>query len=213
MKYYYAARAEEYDRIYQKPERQNDLASLRQHLPGIFRNRNVLEIACGTGYWTQYLADAASTITAVDYNDTVLRIAQQRLAEQSSVTFICEDAKRLASVAQCFNAAFAGFWYSHLRQNEISSFYSALHRCLLPGSLVVMLDNRFVAGSSTPISHTDENGDSWQLRTLQQTGEQFEIVKNFPDCKQFEYRLPQGCVDVEFVELEYYWYARYRLAG
>mgnify|MGYP000983153312 CR=1 FL=1 len=33
---YYAARAPEYDRIYQKPERQADIADLRERLPALF---------------------------------------------------------------------------------------------------------------------------------------------------------------------------------
>lgn len=47
---YYATRAQEYERSYGKPERQDDLARLRRLIPGHFTDRKVLEIACGTGY-------------------------------------------------------------------------------------------------------------------------------------------------------------------
>ena len=60
MQDYYAARAPEYDRIYLKPERQADLGAIRQWLPTVFKGRSLLEIACGTGYWTQYLAPEAA---------------------------------------------------------------------------------------------------------------------------------------------------------
>ncbi|MDB5865909.1 MAG: hypothetical protein JWO70_3715, partial [Betaproteobacteria bacterium] len=43
---YYAARAGEYERVYDKPERQADLARLRDLIPGYFVDRRVLEIAC-----------------------------------------------------------------------------------------------------------------------------------------------------------------------
>ena len=49
MQAYYASRAPYYDAVYLKPERQEDIAFLSAHLPERFRNRHVLEIACGTG--------------------------------------------------------------------------------------------------------------------------------------------------------------------
>ena len=52
MKEYYAARAKEYDQIYAKPERQTDLRLIEQWLPSRFEGARVLEIAAGTGYWT-----------------------------------------------------------------------------------------------------------------------------------------------------------------
>ena len=46
LKSYYAHRAHEYERIYHKPERQQDLANLELLLPQLLAGRNVLEIAC-----------------------------------------------------------------------------------------------------------------------------------------------------------------------
>ncbi len=57
---YYAKRASEYERIYEKPERQNDLEILRNLFRKTLAGRNVLEIACGTGYWTQVVAQTAN---------------------------------------------------------------------------------------------------------------------------------------------------------
>ncbi|PIF90927.1 hypothetical protein CLU86_1824 [Acidovorax sp. 62] len=54
MQDYYAARAKEYDQIYAKPTRQADLRQMEAWLPTVLAGRNVLEIACGTGYWTQF---------------------------------------------------------------------------------------------------------------------------------------------------------------
>ena len=49
---YYAARAQEYDRIYSKPERQADLARLQELIPSYFVDRSVLEIA--TDFCAEY---------------------------------------------------------------------------------------------------------------------------------------------------------------
>ena len=51
---YYAQRATEYERIYLKPERQAELRALEAWLPSVFAGRRVLEIACGTGWWTPH---------------------------------------------------------------------------------------------------------------------------------------------------------------
>ena len=76
---YYAKRANEYERIYQKPERQNDLEILRNLFRKILAGKNVLEIACGTGYWTQVISQTANSITATDINEEVLQIARTKI--------------------------------------------------------------------------------------------------------------------------------------
>lgn len=57
---YYRRRAAEYEAIYAIPERQFDLARLREMIPAKLRGARVLEIACGTGYWTQLVAAVAA---------------------------------------------------------------------------------------------------------------------------------------------------------
>jgi demethylmenaquinone methyltransferase/2-methoxy-6-polyprenyl-1,4-benzoquinol methylase len=65
MEAYYARRAAEYEKIYDKPERQTDLARLRSEIPAMFTGERVLEIACGTGYWTPLIAAQAESVMAV----------------------------------------------------------------------------------------------------------------------------------------------------
>ena len=59
---YYANRAKEYERIYQKPERQDDLGWLRDFVGSTFADTHVFEVACGTGYWTEILARSAASV-------------------------------------------------------------------------------------------------------------------------------------------------------
>ena len=44
---YYDRRASEYEKIYDKPERQHELEWLRHRVPELLRDRTVLEVACG----------------------------------------------------------------------------------------------------------------------------------------------------------------------
>ena len=157
---YYAARAAEYDRIYQKPERQADLRAIEAWLPPHFAGNNVLEVACGTGYWTQFIAPVARQVVAVDAAPETMEIAKTRGA-MGAVQFVTGDAYALqaapavAAEAGQFEAAFAGFWYSHVPKARQQAFLRGLCAVLKPGSQVVLLDNRFVAGSSSPLSDTD----------------------------------------------------------
>ena len=71
LKEYYAARAEEYEQIYELPERQEDIARLRAMLQALFSGHDVLEVACGTGYWTLPISLTARSILATDVGEEV----------------------------------------------------------------------------------------------------------------------------------------------
>ncbi|MEO4009925.1 class I SAM-dependent methyltransferase [Chromobacterium piscinae] len=74
----YAERVAFYDTVYEQPERALDLAWLRRWLPQQYFGRRVLELACGSGYWTQYLAPAARAYLALDVSPGALALAGQR---------------------------------------------------------------------------------------------------------------------------------------
>src|SRR5580692_7960227 len=95
---YYQQRAEEYDEVYRKPERQSDLAELKRLLPPLVTGRHVLEIAAGTGYWTQVLAPAAATSTATDLNAETLAVAARRDYAGRAPRLLTGDAYRLDAI-------------------------------------------------------------------------------------------------------------------
>src|SRR5688572_16203671 len=148
---YYAQRAPEYERIYQKPERQADLRALREFIAQTFAGRRVLEIACGTGWWTEVLASTANSVLATDINDEVLSIAKTKPFRNATISFQRCDAFQLDQAAGSFDAALAVFWWSHLTKPALEIFLQVLHQRLEPGSIVLFIDNVFVPGSSTPI--------------------------------------------------------------
>jgi protein-L-isoaspartate O-methyltransferase len=78
MEQYYQERALEYDQIYQLARRQNELLQLKTWLTERVRGRTILEIAAGTGYWTEAAASVAKAITATDCNSELLQIASKR---------------------------------------------------------------------------------------------------------------------------------------
>lgn len=176
---YYAQRAAEYERIYAKPERQADLAALRQRLRGLLAGRKVLELACGTGYWTEVIAPAAAQVTAIDVNEEVLRIARSKRYPENRVRFMHGDCYAPPDTGRSHDALFAGFWWSHVPLGRVDAFLAAATQSVAPGALVAFLDNRYVEGSSTAVARRDADGNSYQLRRLDD-GSTHEVLKNFP---------------------------------
>ncbi len=200
---YYARRAGEYEKVYAKPERQAELAWLRQRVPELFRGRTVLEVACGTGYWTQFIAKTARGIHACDINEPVLEIAREKDLP-ASVHFFRADAVTLDNAPSGCNAAFAGFWWSHVRKSDLAKFVTNLATRLEPGSQVVVLDNTFTQWSSTPLSRRDAEGNTYQLRKLG-SGESFEVLKNFPTAEELTQAVRPVAREARLESLQYYW--------
>jgi len=207
---YYARRAAEYESIYAKPERQADLARMREDIPALFAGRRVLEIACGTGYWTPLIAARVQAVVALDYNEETLAIARSKSYPKGNVRFALGDAYALPDWEEKFSAAYAGFWWSHIPLGKIDSFLRHLHSRLEPGARVAFMDNRYVEGSSTPVSRRDDEGNTYQNRRLAD-GSTHEVLKNFPAAQELRARLGRYGTDVDIREYEYYWLASYRI--
>ena len=77
MQDYYAARALEYDQVYLKPERQADLRQMEAWVSECFAGNHVLELACGTGHWTRFIAQTASQLLATDAVAQTMALARQ----------------------------------------------------------------------------------------------------------------------------------------
>jgi SAM-dependent methyltransferase len=211
MHEYYAARAPEYDRVYKKPERQQDLRAIERWLPSVFAGRDILEVACGTGYWTQFLAPVARGLVAIDASAETLAIARARVAVDN-VRFVLGDAYRLPVVPLRLEGAFAGFWFSHVPRSRVAEFLRGLHKALAPGARVVLLDNRFVQGSSTPIAEQDGDGNTYQLRKLED-GSIHRVLKNFPSELELRQAVAGVASEVRFHEWQYFWALEYVVAA
>lgn len=211
---YYAQRAASYEQVFLKPERQAELRALERWLPTVFTGRHVLEIACGTDWWTPHGARDAASWLASDLNAETLAVARTK-ALPPQVRLAELDAWRLDALgAQVFDAAFAGFWWSHVERARLPGWLAQLHARLQPGARVIFIDNRFVAGSSTPIARVDAAGDSWQQRTLDD-GSMHEVLKNFPTRAEALAALAESgsrARDIDWIEHPHYWVLHYTLA-
>lgn len=206
---YYAQRAAEYERVYAKPERQADLETLKQFVSNVFPGDEVLEVACGTGYWTQFIARSAAAICATDYNSAVVDLAREKAFGSCRVEFVQADAYVLDSIPDGYAAGFHGFWWSHVPVSQQEAFLTVFHSRLSHGAKVVIIDNAYVDGSSTPISRQDSAGNSYQIRRLQD-GSEHEVLKNFPSEAQLQESLSRHATAIRVRSLQYYWIAEYK---
>ena len=203
MKDYYQARAPEYEDFYDIPERLSDLAEVKNWLEEQTRNRTILEIASGTGYWTAVAAPVAKSIQGTDFNSAPLEIARSKDLG-AHVSFAQADAYDLPDYDIVFDCGMAHFWWSHVAKSDQDAFLTHFASRLGDGATILMIDNNYVAGSNIPITGDDGQGNTYQVRTLS-NGETYEILKNFPDAAELEAVLGKHCSAVEVWQWKYFW--------
>jgi demethylmenaquinone methyltransferase/2-methoxy-6-polyprenyl-1,4-benzoquinol methylase len=182
MNEYYAGRAPLHDAYMGY----KDNTSMEELLGPIIRwfeahveGADVLEVACGTGNWTQVLARRARSVTATDVNRSVLDLAEGKSYASDRVSFKVADAYALEGLDRSFTAAFAADWWSHIPKSRIPVFLGAVCGKLLPGSRVIIVDMLPTRNLTYLGTHRDEEGNLIHPRKLS-SGETYEVVKNFP---------------------------------
>jgi ubiquinone/menaquinone biosynthesis C-methylase UbiE len=177
---YYDRRAGEYEAIYFRddPVRQDEQRQLAECLKEAVWGRRVLEIACGTGYWTQFAAQTARHVLGTDTSTEMLAAAQTKRLSPAKVTFQRADAYELEGLPGPFEAGVANFWFSHVPRARMHAFLDRFHRALAPGAVVFMADNVLVPGIGGQIVTYPDRADTFKRRCLSD-GSRHEILKNY----------------------------------
>ena len=143
LRQYYQLRADEYEQIYKRddPVRQAEQLELAAAVGRTCLNRRVLEIACGTGYWTQVADRVAQQITALDASaEAVLELAAAK--QLGRTTFVQGDAYAPTISPASATAGLALFWLSHVPRAQRAAFLDTFHQQLAPGASVLLADNQ-----------------------------------------------------------------------
>lgn len=204
---YYNDRASEYDKVYNIPEEQEDLSKSTELFQNIFANKSVIEVACGTGYWTEQISKTAASMLAIDINKAVIDIAKTR-RYSSEVIFQVLDMNSL-KIDKKFDGLFGGFIWSHILIQDLDNLLSKFKELVIEKGEIVFIDSKQVDGTSHDkkrITRIDEFGNTFQTRKLE-NGTTHEVLKNFPNTNFLFNTLSQISTDIKIIELEYYWIA------
>ena len=177
---YYRARAAEYEQIYYRdmPERRREIDDQAENLRELVRGKDILDLACGTGYWTQRMAQTARFIAAADISAEMLREAHKKEYD-APTAFVMADLYSLPFRAAAFDMITLGFWFSHQPKQEYDLFFRQLAQPVKDGGLLWMIDNNPPAeGSWMESVRTDVYGNNYKRRHLQ-SGEEYVILKNY----------------------------------
>lgn len=193
---YYRARASEYDEWVMRTGRYDrgaehtkrwfaELEAVRTALKATRTGGDVLELACGTGLWTEYLAPHADRLTAVDSSSEMIALNRERL-KNDRVSYIQTDLFSWKPSAR-FDFIFFAFWLSHVPQSRFAEFWDMVKGALKPDGKVFFVDS-LLTQDSTAKNHAAIDTSGSVTRKLND-GREYEIVKVFHDPAQLESNL------------------------
>lgn len=182
MNRYYEARAPWHDEYmgYESSERMEALLNpVIETIEPLIGGKAVLEIACGTGSWTQILARRARSVVAADISPTALQIARQKLSGCTNVTVLQADAYDPIEVGGRYDVLFAADWWSHIPVAMVPSFLATVTARLRPGGTALFLDMLANEYFEQEQHFYDRDGNRVSIRRLPD-GSEYRVVKNFP---------------------------------
>jgi ubiquinone/menaquinone biosynthesis C-methylase UbiE len=176
---YYKDRAKEYEEVYQwrdkNRQQEQDLMSIQ--MTTFLSGTDVIDVGCGTGYWTQRISKTTKSIVGIDINQAVLDIAVSK-NYSCPTEFKLMDAYKLEFPERKFTGAVASFWLSHISKENITKWLEQLHRILKPEARVFVADNTFIEGIGGDLIRKADDPNTYKLRTLND-GSKHLIVKNY----------------------------------
>jgi demethylmenaquinone methyltransferase/2-methoxy-6-polyprenyl-1,4-benzoquinol methylase len=182
MREYYAAHAPLHDGCMSYTDNaamEKLLAPIVAQVGAMMEGLEVLEVACGTGNWTQVLSRRAKRVVAIDCSTEALALAEGKEYGPAEVEFRVADAYRLCELGGRFTGAFASDWWSHVPRSLLGTFLSGLHARLEDGAPVAFLDMLPREHPYLEPYRHDGEGNAICRRELPD-GRAFDVVKNFP---------------------------------
>jgi SAM-dependent methyltransferase len=209
---YYRARAVEYDQWWLRQGRydrgaalnaqwSDEAAAVSSALAAFRPTGRVLELACGTGIWSEQLLPFASHLTLLDGSPEMLSIAAARL-HSPEVRNIEADLFQWQPAEQ-FDVVFFGFWLSHVPPERFASFWPLVRRCLAPGGRVFFVDSRYDQ-TSTALDHHLPEPEATVVHRRLNDGREYRIVKVFYDPAELTDRLCRLGWDFQIRQTENY---------
>ena len=194
---YYRARAGEYDEWFYRQGRYDqgeelnrqwfaDVSEAEQALADFAPTGRVLELACGTGLWTNQLVRSAGQVTAVDAAPEVLAINRARV-DGASVRYQQADLFRWQPDER-YDVVFFSFWLSHVPPERFAPFWRMVGQALAPGGRVFFMDSLYAQAGTARDQRLAGPEATTSLRRLND-GREYQIVKVFYQPEELAVRL------------------------
>ena len=184
---FYRARAPEYDEWWQRRGRyqrgedaeaewHRQVAVVESALAAFNATGNVLEMAGGTGWWTQRLERTAEHLTVVDASPEALALNRARVRRNDIIYDVADLFEWRPD--RSYDVVFFSFWLSHVPRRRFGDFWYLVRSCLAPGGRVFLVDNRDdpAPQSSVRDPYVVEYGPDVHLRQLND-GSRYRVVK------------------------------------
>jgi ubiquinone/menaquinone biosynthesis C-methylase UbiE len=184
---FYRARAPEYDEWWQRRGRYDrgeemaaewdrQVAVIDKALEAFGATGDVLELAGGTGWWTQRLSRTAGRLAVVDASSETLELNRQRVG-RPDIEYVVGDLFSWAP-NRVFDVVFFSFWLSHVPRSRFTTFWDLVRSCLAPGGRVFFIDNRDDPAPTMPSNdpYVVQYGPDLHLRRLSD-GKEYRVVK------------------------------------
>jgi len=207
---YYALLGEALEDKYLEPDMDEDIDDMSIHLGSVLAGHTVLELGCGTGFWTEVAAESAASVLAVDINASLVDIARERPMTEAKVSFRVADALDLPEDIGTFSAVLVSFLWSHLNKKEQEQLLATLKKRLGKDVLLVILDDAFVEGFSETIARTEPDGTTYQILTTPE-GERIEVAKSYQSDSALRKRLGTAVKEIKIERIEFFWILTCRL--
>ncbi|MEQ1863311.1 MAG: class I SAM-dependent methyltransferase [Micropepsaceae bacterium] len=197
---YYRARAHEYDEWWQRRGRYDrgpettkqwraEVEEVERALTRFAPMGHVLELAGGTGWWTQHLARVAASLTCIDASPETIAINRQRLADANLALPAYVEADIFEwRPSERYDVVFFSFWLSHVPADRFDAFWRTVAAALKPNGRVFFVDNLRPLQTGTPGTDWPPDDDGVQKRALND-GRTFRVVKLFYESDELAARL------------------------
>jgi ubiquinone/menaquinone biosynthesis C-methylase UbiE len=210
LRKYYDEQASVYDDMYMRSEPvwRSELQALADAMVKALSGRRVLEVACGTGFWSEIVARVAKHVVAVDVSEKMLTVARKRRIRSVNVKYIHGDAYALAKIPGEFDAGLANFWFSHVPKARIDEFLYRFHKKLGRTAVVFMADNVYIPGIGGQLITKHGIEDTFKLREAAD-GSKHEVLKNYYNRDTLVHLLSSKTADLKAYEATHFWWVKY----
>jgi cyclopropane fatty-acyl-phospholipid synthase-like methyltransferase len=213
---YYDSIAAHYDNAAAEvaDEQLEDLDEAREQISTLLAGHRILELGCGSGAWTEVLAETAESIVATDASAAMLELAQMHGEDLDNVEYRLMDALALpadlGTGEDKFTAVFLGGLWAHLTRKQQDDLLQSLKKRLGKDVLLVLFDDNYVEGESAVTVRTDLLGNTHEFQ-LDADGKQHELVKNYPTDSALRKRVGVAGREIRVARWEFYWVLTCRL--